>query len=96
MWIIKQINLGLGGVQNLSDLFLLSVFRDLVESVVYLAFPLVLHHFGRCFADLWMVNLTANCSLLFLNNHILLHGLVLLVSLLVIKDFVPCALLVWS
>jgi len=96
MWIIKQINLGLGGVQNLSDLFLLSVFRNLVESVVYLAFPLVLHHFSRCFADLWMVNLTANCSLLFLNNHILLHGLVLLVSLLVIKDFVPCALLVWS
>ena len=96
MRVIEQINMGFRSIKYLSNLLLLTIFRDLIESIINLAFSFVLLHFLRCFTYLRMVNLTANCSLFFLNNHILLHCLVLLVSFLVIKDFIPCALLALS
>lgn len=96
MRVIEQINLSFWGIENLSDLLLLSIFRDLIESVINLSLSFILNHFLRCFAYLRVVNLTANCSLFLFNNHILLHCFILFMSLLVIKDFIPSSLLTLS
>ena len=96
MRVFEQINMGFRSIKYLSNLFLLAIFRDLIESIIYLSLSFILLHFLRCFSYLRMMNLTANCSLLFFYNHILLHCLVLLMSFLVIKDFIPCTLLALS
>lgn len=96
MRVIEQIDLGFWGIENLSDLLLLSIFRDLVESVINLSLSFILNHFLRCFTYLGVVNLTANCSLFLLNNHILFHRFIFFMSLLVIKDFIPSSLLALS
>lgn len=74
----------------------MSLFWNLIEPIINLTFSFILNHFNWCFANLGMVNLTANCSLFFLNDHVLFHSLVFFMSLLVIKDFFPSSLLSWS